>query len=169
MKSPPKTLPVLPPPLPQHLSPHFSPLSGSALSGRSARFWSLIPAQVVKISSDHYVQAHKISPMITGECDSESDETLRPIRKKKLTRTEHSTTRTQAAASQDSFLLPSALRADVSEKHCFRQKLKAVRRSVLNSYLWPLKMDMGGAKPSSSTDSGSHKLSLVVYFAVIKI
>lgn len=84
----------------------------------------------------------------------QSDETLRPRKRRKIISKKPKTARVHAPGSQDSLPSPSALQADVLEKNFLRENPKALPRSVLNFYLKLLEKKTS-EEPSSFSSSGS--------------
>lgn len=106
---------------PASLPSSCSPSSGSTSLRRSARLRSQIPVPVVEVHSNDYVETQHISRMIIRESDGKNNETVRPRKKRKVTREEQGKTRAQALGPQKSLPSPSALEADVSDKYCLRE------------------------------------------------
>lgn len=90
----------------------------------------------MEVSSGKYDDAEEISRVSMSESDGESNITPHPRKKRNATRKEQRKTLTQIPALQESFLSPSASKADVFDQNVSREKLQAVPRSVLRFYFW---------------------------------
>lgn len=75
-------------------SPSPSTFSGLASFRRLARSCGSIPALVVGVSSDDYIEAKGIRQMIMAESGGRSDETSRPKKRRKVTSRKRSKART---------------------------------------------------------------------------
>lgn len=73
------------------------------------------------------------------KADGGGGEALRPRTKRMVTRKEHSRARAQTPATQESLPWPFASQADVFEKYCLDENLKAVLRLVLKFHFRSLK------------------------------
>lgn len=89
---------------------------------------------MLEVSSDDSVQVKEISRMFFGESKSQSEETLRPRKRKKITCREPGKARAEAPALQKLLLSYSVLPAEVFENHRLREKLGAVHRSALKFF-----------------------------------
>lgn len=147
VNTPPRILLSLLPLFSHQLSPLLPPLFGSTTLRRSGRFRNSTLAPFVELSSKDYSETRETSRMIKSEFHGESTETPRPRKRNKVTRKKQTKARAQAPASQESFLLPSALLAEVFEKCWLREKLEVVPRSVLEFYFWSLKMYTNRERP----------------------
>lgn len=116
------------------LPPSSSSLSGSAPLCSSARFRFLIAASVMVVLGDDYDETQEINGMVMEKLHSESKETLRKNKTRKVTRQEHRKARAQALVLQDSFPSPLASQADELDEYHLRENLETVPLSVLESF-----------------------------------
>lgn len=125
-----------------------------------ARFCSRVSAPVVEVSSDVYVEAGDISWMIMGEFNGKRDQTSRPRKRRSTTGEEHRETRAQALGLRELFPLSSTSKTHFFDNQRLREKLEAVPRLVLRSYLRSLNMDTSDEGLSSSSGPGSTEASV---------